>query len=125
MDAHELLTDLCTSIDEHRWDDLPGLLHEDFVCRFVHTGEELDKDGWVRLNAEYPGFERMVLEDLVATGDRAVARCTVTGRVDGEVERFAVASFVTVREGLIGELTEVWTDVGVEVPTERRLPAEG
>lgn len=124
MDARQLLTTLCATIDEHRWDDLPHLLHEDFVCRLVHTGEELDKAGWVRLNAEYPGFESLRVEDLVAAGERGVARCHVTGRLDGTVERFAVASFITVRDGLIGELTEVWTDLGVEVPSERRVPVD-
>lgn len=124
MDGRELLTRLCGAIDAHRWDDLAALLHEDFVCRLVHTGEVFDRDAWVRLNADYPGFERMVLQDLVAEGDRAVARCHVTGRTDGRLEEFGVATFITAEGGLIREMTEVWADVGQAPPAQAR-PREG
>ena len=79
MDAATLLTRLAEVIDAHDWEGLPALLHPDFTCRLVHTGEVFDRDGWVRLNADYPGFQRMLLEDLVADGDRGVLRATVTG----------------------------------------------
>jgi hypothetical protein len=109
---------LADVLDSRRWDDLPALLHKDFACRYRHTGEEFDCDGWVRLNADYPGFQHFVLEDCVGSGDRAAGRAHVTGMADGQLQHFGVASFVTVRDGLIAELTEVWTDIG-------RLPPEG
>jgi len=120
MSAAQTLQALTTAIDEHRWDDLPALLAPTFTCRYVHTGETLDRDAWVRLNAEYPGFERLVVEDLVADDDRAVCRAHVTGRADGELQHFEVATFVTVRDGLVVEMTEVWTDVGQEAPPGTR-----
>jgi len=120
MSAATTLLRLTTAIDEHRWDDLPALLDPAFTCRYVHTGETLDRDGWVRLNAEYPGFERLVVEDLVADGDRAVCRAHVTGRAGGELQHFEVATFVTVRDGLVTGMTEVWTDVGQEAPPGTR-----
>lgn len=120
MDATSLLRTLCATIDERRWQDLPALLTEDFVCRYVHTGETLDAQTWVRTNAEYPEFDRMVVEDLVGHGERAVARCHVTGRAKGEPVAFGVASFVTVRDGAISELTEVWTDIGQTAPEGTR-----
>jgi hypothetical protein len=46
----------------------------------VHTGEAFDREGWIRLNAEYPGFERMVVEDIVGQDEHAAVRCRVTGR---------------------------------------------
>ena len=121
MDAATLLTRLAEVIDAHDWEGLPALLHPDFTCRLVHTGEVFDRDGWVRLNADYPGFQRMLLEDLVADGDRGVLRATVTGTsaTGGELV-FAVASFATVRDGLIAELTEVWADVDQEAPAGTR-----
>ena len=82
MDAAALLTRLAAVIDAHDWDGLPDLLHADFTCRLVHTGEVFDKEQWVRFNADYPGFERMHVEDLVADGDRGVLRATVIGRGD-------------------------------------------
>ena len=119
--ADELLRDLCTRIDAHAWDTLGELLHPDFVCHYVHTGETFGPQDWVRLNADYPGFERLELLDLVASGDRAVARARIVGGSQGSSEEFQVASFVTERDGLIGELTEVWTDVGAEPPAGTRL----
>ncbi len=118
----ELLRTLCTTIDERRWDHLRPLLHDDFVCRYVHTGEVLDADTWIRTNAEYPDFDRMVLEDLVGHRDRAVSRCHVTGRSGGETAAFEVASFATVASGQITKLTEVWADVGL-TPPEGTRPA--
>lgn len=120
MDATELLTTLCTTIDERRWGDLSALLHVDFTCHYVHTGETYGRDDWVRLNAEYPGFEHLSVEDLVGAGERAVARCHITGRQASGDQHFEVASFVTARDGVITELTEVWTDVGLTPPEGTR-----
>ncbi len=122
MDTANLLTRLAAVIDAHDWDALPDLLHPDFACRLVHTGEVFDKEQWVRFNADYPGFERMHVEDLVSDGDRGVLRARVIGRGDaGEELVFAVASFATVRDDLLVELVEVWADVGQEPPPGTRL----
>ncbi|NPD05543.1 HIT domain-containing protein [Nocardioides sp. zg-1308] len=128
MDAAALLTRLAEVIDAHDWDALPDLLHPEFTCRLVHTGEVFDRDGWVRLNADYPGFQRLHLEDLVADGDRGdrgVLRARVVGTsgTGGELV-FAVASFATMRDGLLSELTEVWTDVDQQAPEGTR-PRQG
>ncbi|WP_416956501.1 nuclear transport factor 2 family protein [Nocardioides sp. T5] len=121
MDPAALLTRLVEIIDAHDWEALPGVLHPDFTCRLVHTGEVFDRDGWVRFNADYPGFERMNAEDLVADGEHGVLRARVTGRGDaGEELEFAVASFATVRDGLLAELVEVWADVDTQPPAGSR-----
>ncbi|GAA2220562.1 hypothetical protein GCM10010413_09790 [Promicromonospora sukumoe] len=112
---------LAEVIDGHRWDELPSLLDPAFTCRYVHTGETFDGATWVRLNAEYPGFEHFRLEDCVVEGDRAVGRAHVTGVVDGVVQHFEVATFITVRDGLIVEMTEVWTDVDQVAPEGTRV----
>lgn len=124
MDTAALLTRLAEVIDAHDWAGLPNLLHADFTCKLVHTGEVFDRDGWVRLNADYPGFQRMHVEDLVAADDRGVLRASVIGTgPDGADQVFAVASFATVRDGLLVGLTEVWTDVDQQAPAGTRPPA--
>jgi hypothetical protein len=87
---------------------LPGLLAPDFSCRYDHTGEEFDRDSWVRLNADYPGFQDFVLEECV------------TGVNQNQPEQFGVATFMTTRSGLIVDMTELWTDFNQAAPTGRR-----
>jgi hypothetical protein len=120
MDAHTAMEQLAAVIDARRWGELPELLHEHFVARFVHTGETFDRAGWVRLNADYPGFDHMVLQDCVASGKRAAGRSHVTGWVDAELRHFEVATFLTLADGLIIELTEVWTDTEAAPPEGTR-----
>ena len=115
-----MMSRLAKVIDAHSWDELPGLLHDDFVCRYVHTGETFDRASWVRLNAEYPGFDRLILEDCVGAEVRAAGRSHVTGYRDGEIQHFEVATFITLREGLIADMTEVWTDVNEVAPAGTR-----
>lgn len=111
---------LAEVIDGHRWSELAEVLHPDFTCRLVHTGEVFDRDAWVRLNAEYPGFQSFTLEDAVVQGDRAATRGRVRGGASGADEEFAVAGFVTVLDGRVRELVEVWADVGVARPEGTR-----
>ncbi|NYE37470.1 hypothetical protein F4692_002603 [Nocardioides cavernae] len=126
MDAATLLTHLGRVIDAHDWPALPSLLHPDFSCRLVHTGEVFDRDGWVRLNADYPGFQRMHVEDLVADGEKGVLRATVIGTGDDGFDLvFAVASVGTLRDGLLHELVEVWADVGQAAPAGTRPAVHG
>ena len=120
MDGPEMMNQLANVIDGHRWGDLPGLLHQDFSCFYVHTGEHFDRDAWVRLNAEYPGFQRFVLEDCVGEAQRAAGRAHVTAESEGQLHHFEVATFITVRNDLISDMTEVWTGVEEAAPAGTR-----
>ena len=120
MDAGLALHGLMTAIDEKRWDDLASYLHPDFVCRLVHTGESFDRDRWIRFNREYPGFEHLTIEDFVAQATEAACRSHVTGRGEDGIEHFECASFAQMQNGLIVQLTEVWTDVDQQAPPGTR-----
>lgn len=122
MDASTMMRRLADVIDSRDWDGLPELLHNDFACRYVHTGEVFDRASWVRLNAEYPGFDHLVLQDYVGNGDRAAGRSHVTGFVDEKLQHFEVATFITLQDGLIVEMTEVWADVDAKAPEGTRPP---
>src|SRR6478752_7289171 len=112
MDARALITRLAELVDAHDWEALPDVLHRDFTCRLVHTGEVFHRDGRVRFNADYPGFERMHVEDLVADVYRAVLRARVTGRGGtGQHLEFPVASFATLPSAPPVTLVDVWADV--------------
>lgn len=113
-----------SSIDAHRWDDLDSYLHRDFVCRYVHTGETFDRDSWIRLNVEYPGFERLSVEEIVGDLDQGACRSHVTARAQGGIVHFGCATFIQVRDGLIHQMTEVWTDVSQTAPSGTRPEAQ-
>lgn len=111
---------LMTAIDEHRWDRLETYLHPDFVCTLVHTGERFTREEWIHFNADYPDFDRLVIEDLIADDDRAVCRSRVTARTPAGEQAFACASFARVRDDRIIELIEVWADIGQDAPDGTR-----
>lgn len=124
MLAVELLGSLMSTIDGRRWDDLGRYLHDDFSCRYVHTGESFDRASWIRLNAEYPGFEHLHVEEIVGDSTHAACRSHVTGRGRDGLDHFECATFVRVRDGLILEMTEVWTDVSQTAPAGSRPDAK-
>lgn len=120
MDAAALTRALADTINAHDWAALPHLLHPDFRCALVHTGETFARDEWVRFNAGYPGFESCSLVTVVAEPTRAAARAAVTGVVAGATQRHEVAQFLTVRDGLIDDLVEIWIDLDQEPPVGTR-----
>lgn len=124
MDARIALGELLKTIDERRWDALGDYLHAEFRCRYVHTGEVLDGPGWIRLNAEYPGFDRLRVEQLVGDAEAAAARSHITGHGDHGLMHFECATFVVMQDGQIREMTEVWTDVDQQPPAGTRPGTE-
>lgn len=123
MDATEALNRLADIIDAHDWDAIAELLHPDFVCELVATKERFDGPRWIAFNANYPGFQRMKLIDVVGDGTRAAARGLVTGLVDGVEREFSVAQFARMRDGLLEELVEVWADLDDVPPAGTREAA--
>ena len=109
-----------TTIDQRRWDDLPGLLSPDFTCEYVHTGERFGPVEWVRLNAEYPGFDRLILQQITGDSHTAACRSHVTGHSEAGLVHFECATFISVTDGLVAQLVEVWADVDQPVPAEAR-----
>ena len=117
--AEQTLRDFWNRIDQRDWAGLGRLLAPGLQTRYLATDELIDgADAFVRLNAEYPGRWRASVLDLVAAGDRAVSSTRVEAE-DGS-EAHYVASFATVRGGLVTDLTELWTEVGQPVQEDRR-----
>jgi hypothetical protein len=111
-EAVRVLEDLWAMTDTQQWDKIPDLLDPAVQIRYVHTGEVMDAESYVRLNRDYPGRWHAEVTDMVGDGDRAVSRTRI---YDGEAT-FWVASFATTRGGRITELVEVWTEAGQQPP---------
>jgi hypothetical protein len=94
------------TIDRRDWTGLRALLADEAVIEFVHDNRRFGADDWVEFNADYPGRWSYIAEDIVVGADRAVVRA----RVFDERTIFHVASFLTVADGLILAVTEVWAD---------------
>jgi hypothetical protein len=57
-----------------------------------------------------------VLEDCVGQAKLAAGRAHVTAESEGQLHHFEVATFITVRDDLISDITEVWTGVDEAAP---------
>lgn len=95
-----------SAIDRRDWPALRALLADDCRVELVHDGRVFGADDWVGFNGDYPGRWSFVAEDIVVAEGRAVVRA----RVFNEEATFHVASFLTILDGLVTEITEVWAD---------------
>lgn len=121
MYAIELLRELMQHLDARRWGALEGYLHPSFLCTYVHTGETMGRDAWVKLNAEYPGFDRLIVQEITGGEMSAACRAHVTGvNGAGTLDHFECATFVSLKDGQIHRMTEVWTDVDQRAPEGTR-----
>ena len=118
VDDGALLERFWAAIDRRDWDALTDVLAPDLRVRYLHTGEVFTADEFVRVNREYPGEWAALVEELVVHGDRAVSRT----RVSNGSETYFAASFAVVSDGMLAELTEVWTG-SVDVPPADRRPS--
>ena len=115
MNPEQVARDFAQRIDDRDWAGLATLLAPGFRGEYSHDGKVFGRDDWVAYNADYPVQVRFVLEDLVVAGERAVLR----SHVFNDDVAFYVATFLTVTNGLITELVEVWTD-DIPVPKENK-----
>ena len=107
---------LSAAIDRRDWDALADLLAPGFTCTYLHTGERLDAEGYLRLNREYPGGPwSFDCQDVVAHGDRAAAHA----RVGDGTQTYHVALFVTASDDRLLDLVELWTDAVTPAPGHR------
>jgi hypothetical protein len=114
-EAVRVLNGLWEMIETQQWDKIPDLLDPAVQIRWVHTGEVLDAEGYVRVNRDYPGRWHAAVHDMVGDGARAVSRT----RIYDEQQTFWVASFATARNGRITDMVEVWTEAGQQPPPDR------
>lgn len=120
MDPAEIVHALWARMQARDWPALADLLADDLVVEWPVSAERIrGRDNYIRVNAEYPeGWSIKVLRVLEA-GDEVVSEVEVPHATLG-VHR--VASFWTVRDGLVTWGREYWTELGADPSPAWRAP---
>lgn len=120
MEPSEIVRVLWERMQERDWGEVGALLAEDAVVEWPVSGERIvGRENYVRINAEYPeGWSIHVLR-IVASGEEVVSEVEVPHETMG-VHR--VASFWTVRDGLIVGGREYWSELGTDSSPAWRAP---
>ncbi|GLW12555.1 hypothetical protein Misp01_76830 [Microtetraspora sp. NBRC 13810] len=118
MEPSEIVQALWDRMQARDWAGLGELLAADLVVEWPVSGEWITgRDDYVRVNAEYPeGWSIKVLR-IVAGGQEVVSEVEVPHDSAG---LHRVASFWTVRDGLITRGREYWTMPGSDPSPEWR-----
>jgi ketosteroid isomerase-like protein len=118
MDASTVVQRMWDRMQARDWLGVGALLADDVVVEWPVSAERiLGRENFVKVNAEYPeGWSIRVLR-VVAEGETVVSEVEVPHETMGV---FRVASFWTVRDGVIVEGREYWTDLGGDPSPEWR-----
>ncbi|QSB16124.1 nuclear transport factor 2 family protein [Natronosporangium hydrolyticum] len=123
MEPHHVIRELWDRIEARAWSGVAELFAADAVIDWPASRERIvGPANFVAVNREYPtGWSIRVLR-IVADGDQVVSEVEVPHE---ELGLFRVASFWTVREGLIVRGCEYWIGVGADpVPAWREKYTE-
>jgi ketosteroid isomerase-like protein len=117
MDAKGVIEAYWARTEARDWCGVAELLAEDAVVEWPDTAERFaGREAYVGMNKVYPeGWSVRVLR-VVADHDHPDQVVSEVEVPQKGVGVFRVASFWTVREGLIVRGTEYWTTVGGESP---------
>lgn len=120
VEPSEIVRALWERMQERDWPGVGELVAGDAVVEWPVSGERIvGRENYVRINAEYPeGWSIRVLR-IVASGEEVVSEVEVPHESMG-VHR--VASFWTVRDGLITGGREYWSELGADSSPEWRAP---
>jgi ketosteroid isomerase-like protein len=101
----DLLRAYVERLEARDWDGVAELLHPDVVYRLRQTGEVVrGRDAYLRWNREYPDIWHLRLAEAYGDAEGGAAR--VDADVEGEPATALV--FVTVRDGVLAEISDWW-----------------
>ncbi|AZM58311.1 MULTISPECIES: nuclear transport factor 2 family protein [unclassified Streptomyces] len=120
MEPSETVRTLWDRMQQRDWAGVGDLLADDVVVEWPVSGERIvGRENYVRVNAEYPeGWSIDVLR-VVPSGEVVVSEVEVP-HVSMGIHR--VASFWTVRDGVITAGREYWTELGADPSPAWRAP---
>ncbi|SDB85887.1 nuclear transport factor 2 family protein [Paraburkholderia lycopersici] len=115
----DVVREVWSAIERRDWDVLRSLCDERCIYTLPQSGERYSRDGFVRLNREYPGEWHVNVQSLIGCETWVVTEVTVSfrDRIDTGVSLFRVDS------GRVVEIREYWPEP-FEVPAWRNDWAE-
>lgn len=100
-------------------DELRNFFHADACIRWHCTNELFSVEEYVRANCEYPGNWAGEIERIEQTGDTIILACRVYSL--DENSSFHVVSFIRIKDDLILEMDEYWSDDGAAPKWRRQM----
>ncbi|MGP4110319.1 nuclear transport factor 2 family protein [Streptomyces sp. 4N509B] len=120
MESSQVVRQMWDRMQDRDWAGVGALLAEDLVVEWPASGERIvGRENFVRINAEYPEGWSIIVLRVVADGVTVVSEVEVPHASAG---LHRVASFWTVRDGLITTGREYWTEVGSDPAPAWRSP---
>ncbi len=113
--ASEVAVELWNAMEAREWSMVRDLLAPEFRAVFPQSGERFDRDGYLKLNREYPGEWHIRICTVVESVEWIVTEIEVD--IDGRTDR--AVSFFQVRSGKVTALREFWPEP-FAVPEWRR-----
>lgn len=100
-------------------DELRSFFHNDARIRWHCTNEMFTVEEYVRANCEYPGNWAGEIERIMQAEDTIILACRVYPL--DESSSFHVVSFIRIKDDLILEMDEYWSDDGVAPEWRRQM----
>ena len=123
-DAEATVQQFWRHMDARDYTQAGALLTQDCLVDWPNTHERMNRDQWIRVNAEYPGAWAAVIEQVVATDTVVVSATRVFARSAPDPV-FYVVSFFRFRTGRICALTEYWSECVLDAPLSAERVAAG
>jgi ketosteroid isomerase-like protein len=118
MSPTEVVRALWERMQARDWDGARATLADGFTCDYPETGESFQADGYIAMNRAYPGDWTILVDEVLAEGNRVVARI----RVPLGDQLFHCLSFADVEDGRIASSTEFWLTDRAIAPPDWRAP---
>lgn len=105
---------------EQSYHELANLFHKDAVIEWPNTNEVFNVKDFIMVNAKYPGNWKEKICHMHVCDDKIISETHVD---NGTVSFYAISIF-TIKDGLIVQLKEYWSENGKAPEWRQQLMKE-
>ncbi len=106
----DLVREFWNRFDKKEYRSTEELLEENFEANWVMTREKFDRENFIKVNEDYPGDWRTIIEKIEELDDNRVMSITHVYSSTSKGEFYATSIF-TIKEGKITYIEEYWAEV--------------